>query len=176
MGTELLKLLSKKSKKKPNNKSKNSFSNLQEKILQLSGKENNSFQKNNKNFEISNIRENSNSFEEDDDLSAVDEALSKLLGSKPSEESKLSPELFSVVLRLDDFFKEEERRKSKKVNKVENLIDSALGLVEGAVTRRENAEKRLIDGEPVLDYDYYYGELLESLDLSPPELKKLLTS
>ena len=38
----------------------------------------------------------------EDDLSAVDEALSRLLGPKPSEDSKLSPEVFSVILQLDE--------------------------------------------------------------------------
>merc|ERR1711874_110217 len=168
--SELLNLLSIKSKNKPKEKPKSSLSSLQEKILKLSGKEPETFQKDEKT--------SVETFEErvEDDLSAVDEALSKLLGPKPSENSKLSPEVFSVVIKLDDFLKEEEREKEKKVAKVENLVDSALEFIEGAVTRRENAEKRLIDGEPVFDYDGYYGELLDSLDLSPARLRKLLQS
>lgn len=170
--SELLNLLSKSSKKKSKKTSKSSFSTLEEKILKLSSREDESEDL------LSTIKEKKRPKEvirdEDDDLSAVQEALSKLLGSKPAEDSKISPEVFSVVLQLDDFFKEEEKQKSRKINEVENLIDTALGFIDGAVTRREHAEKRLIDGEPVFDYDDYYGELLDSLDLSPSELRKLL--
>ena len=82
--------------------------------------------------------------------------------------------MFSVIVQLDDVLKDEEREKKKKVKQVESLVDSALGLIEGAVTRRENAERRLIDGEAVFDYDDYYGDLVDSLDLSPAQLYKLL--
>jgi len=161
----LLNLLSTQSRKKSKEKSTSSISSLQEKIFELSGK-----------VPETDHLESQEEMEEEleDDLSAVDEALSRLLGPKPSEESKLSPEVFSVIVQLDEVLKDEEREKKKKVKQVESLVDSALGLIEGAVTRRENAERRLIDGEAVFDYDDYYGDLVDSLDLSPAQLYKLL--
>ena len=161
------------SKKKLKIKSNDIIADLEEKILKLSSQEDDSHTI----LEKSMIRkEEVEENEEDEDLSAVQTALSTLLGSNPSEESKLSPDVFSVVLKLDKFFQQEEKQKAKKVDKVENLVDTALGFINGAVTHREHAEKRLIDGEPVLDYEDYLDEILEDVDLTPAELSKLLKS
>merc|ERR1711881_794101 len=88
--SELLNLLSSQSKKKPKEKPESSISSLQEKILKLSGKGPDTFEKD----DLDVNREDEEVLK--DDLSAVDEALSKLLGPKPKEDSKLSPEVFSV--------------------------------------------------------------------------------
>jgi len=186
--TDLLKLSAKSSKKKIKNKTKHSLSTLQEKLHRLSIGENDSkdsellFLKKNKKKSSLNevidtaVEEIKSAEEDDDDLSAVRKALTTLLGKKPAEDSKLSPEVFSAVLKLDDFLKQEEKQKTKKINEVESLVDTALGFIDGAVTLREHAEKRLIDREPVFDYDDYYEEILETLDLTPSELKALIKS
>ena len=111
----------------------------------------------------------------DEDRSAVQKALSVLLGEHPSEENKLTPEQFAAVLKLDDFLREEERKEEKRFQKVDNLVEKAIELIDGAVTLRENVEKRLIDGEYFDEDDEYdYEDFFTNLDLSPLELRDLL--
>jgi len=70
---------------------------------------------------------------------AVNQALTKILGPNPKEKSKLRPEVFTSVLRLDQLLQQEEEERSR----LERLADSALQLVREAASQRELAEKIL---------------------------------
>ena len=70
---------------------------------------------------------------------AVNQALTKILGPNPKETSKLRPEVFTSVLRLDQLLQQEEEERSR----LERLADSALQLVREAASQRELAEKIL---------------------------------
>jgi len=81
--------------------------------------------------------------EEEDTLDVVHAALSAIIGDDPSEEQKLSPEVFAAVLELDEFLKEEEEERRQKEKKVDTLLSSALDFIDSAVGRREAAAARL---------------------------------
>jgi len=81
--------------------------------------------------------------EEEDSLDVVHAALSAIIGDDPSEDQKLSPEVFAAVLELDEFLKEEEEERRQKEKKVDTLLSSALDFIDSAVGRREAAAARL---------------------------------
>jgi len=80
---------------------------------------------------------------DEDSLDVVHAALSAIIGDDPSEEQKLSPEVFAAVLELDEFLKEEEEERRQKEKKVDTLLSSALDFIDSAVGRREAAAARL---------------------------------
>ena len=77
----------------------------------------------------------------DEEQSAVQEALSVLLGENPSAENKLTVEEIAAIIKLDDFLQKEERKEKAQVKKIENLVEKAIGFVDGAVTLREKVER-----------------------------------
>jgi len=81
--------------------------------------------------------------EEEESLDVVHAALSAIIGDEPTEEQKLSPEVFAAVLELDEFLKEEEEERRQKEKKVNTLLSSALDFIDSAVGRREAAAARL---------------------------------
>merc|ERR1711971_1437805 len=81
--------------------------------------------------------------DEEDSLDVVHAALSAIIGDDPSEDQKLSPEVFAAVLELDEFLKEEEEERRRKEKKVDTLLSSALDFIDSAVGRREAAAARL---------------------------------
>jgi len=80
---------------------------------------------------------------EEEDFSAVQNALTVLIGENPSEDEKLPQEVFSAIIELDKLLIEEQKQREKKKNQVQSLLSSALDLVDTAVSRREKAEERL---------------------------------
>merc|ERR1712083_855134 len=101
--------------------------------------------------------------EEDDSLDVVHKALAAIIGENPSEEQKLSQEVFAAVLELDEFLKEEEERRQKE-KKVDTLLSSALDFIDSAVERRESAAERLgllKNKKKHLDIEEVIAELLK---------------
>jgi len=118
---------------------------------------------------------NENEVEAKKDYGAVREALSVILGEKPSEEEKLTIKEIEAVIKLDTFLQEDEEKTKKSKEKVSNLVNTAVDFVEGAVNLRENAEKILIGNDFNADYESYtYEDILEYLDMSPSELRELI--
>ena len=112
---------------------------------------------------------------ESQDKSAIKEALSTLLGEEPSEEQKLTVEEIEAIIKLDALLQEDEKNTNVSVTKINDLVETAVNFVEGAVNLREDAEKRLIGDRVFDDYDYYtYEDLLDYLNVSPSELRELI--
>lgn len=80
----------------------------------------------------------------EEDFTAVQNALTVLIGENPSEDEKLPQEVFSAIIELDKFLIEQQKQREKKKTQVQSLLSSALDLVDTAVSRREQAEKRLL--------------------------------
>ena len=98
--------------------------------------------------------------EMESDLGAVQTALTRLLGSDPSEEEKISPQELETIIRLDEFLQEEERERREKVQRLSNLADQAVLLVTGTVDREATDQ----DIESIVS------------KLSPTQIRKLLLS
>ena len=90
------------------------------------------------------LNENIKEDEASQDYSAVEEALTTLLGRDPSMEQKVSPTFVETAVRLDQFLQEEEEKKHETVDKVNILLEEAIGLASGVVHLRENVEERLL--------------------------------
>ena len=88
--------------------------------------------------------ESINQTKEKRNLSAVEDALTVLLGDKPSEENKITSEQFAVVLELDGFLQENERKEEESLQRVDDLVSKAIVYIEDAITLRERIEKRLL--------------------------------
>jgi len=108
--------------------------------------------------------------DETGDYVAVNLALTTLLGENPTENQKLSSEFFSVVLELDDFFKEEEKEEKEKIDQIGDLVDKALDLVNGSVSRKNPIQKN----KSKKNKDF--PKLLENLNIPPQILLELLKS
>ena len=102
--------------------------------------------------------------EMESDLGAVQTALTRLLGSDPSEEEKISPQELEAIIRLDEFLQEEERERREKVQRLSNLADQAVLLVTGTVDREARTEDTVQDIESIVS------------KLSPTQIRKLLLS
>ena len=102
--------------------------------------------------------------EMESDLGAVQTALTRLLGSDPSEEEKISPQELEAIIRLDEFLQEEERERREKVQRLSNLADQAVLLVTGTVDREARTENTDQDIESIVS------------KLSPTQIRKLLLS
>ena len=102
--------------------------------------------------------------EMESDLGAVQTALTRLLGSDPSEEEKISPQVLETIIRLDEFLQEEERERREKVQRLSNLADQAVLLVTGTVDREARTEDTDQDIESIVS------------KLSPTQIRKLLLS
>ena len=102
--------------------------------------------------------------EMESDLGAVQTALTRLLGSDPSEEEKISPQELEAIIRLDEFLQEEERERREKVQRLSNLADQAVLLVTGTVDREARTEDTDQDIESIVS------------KLSPTQIRKLLLS
>jgi len=113
--------------------------------------------------------------EKKENFNAVQKALTVLIGENPSEEEKLPQEVFAAIIELDKFLMEEQEKRKKKQNQVESLLTSALDLVDTAVSRREEAERRLlrIQGRERKGGGRL-AEALSGLGLSPEELDRIL--
>merc|ERR1719431_1339633 len=106
--------------------------------------------------------------DETGDYVAVNLALTTLLGENPTENQKLSSEFFSVVLELDDFFKEEEKEEKEKIDQIGDLVDKALDLVNGSVSRKNLIQKNKYKKNKE------FPKLLENLNIPPQILLELL--
>jgi len=114
--------------------------------------------------------------EEKENFDAVQEALTILIGENPSEEEKLSPEVFNAVLELDKFLREQEKERTKKKTQVDDLLNSALDYVDTAVSKREEAEERLVKLRRDEDDTKHssLAKILSGLRLTPSELERIL--
>lgn len=114
--------------------------------------------------------------EEKESFDAVQKALTILIGDNPSEDEKLSPEVFAAVLELDKYLRVEEKERTKKKTEVEDLLNSALDYVDTAVTKREEAEERLVKlrGKEENTKQSALAKILSGLRVTPSELEKLL--
>ena len=75
--------------------------------------------------------------EEEQDYSAVETALTKLFGDNPEDDDKISPENLEIIIELDRFLQQEQRRQNAMKRKLENLADEAINLVYGSIKRFE---------------------------------------
>lgn len=81
--------------------------------------------------------------EKKEDFDVVHRALTHIFGDQPSEEEKLTPEVFAAVLELDEFLRDEEEALREQQAQVDDLLSSALDYVDTAVSHREDAARLL---------------------------------
>lgn len=104
-----------------------------------------------------------------EDFDVVHRALTNIFGDQPTEEEKLTPEVFAAVLELDEFLRDEEEALREKQAQVEDLLSTALDYVDTAVSHREDAS-RLLEEPGSKD-----NEDLSNIKLSPSILSALLS-
>ena len=71
--------------------------------------------------------------EEKNEFSAVEEALTRLLGKDPQKQNKISSDILETVIELDEFLREEEEERQARVDTIRTLADRAIDLVTGSV-------------------------------------------
>ena len=82
--------------------------------------------------------------QEHGDYSAVEEALTTLLRSDPRRKHRVGPVFVKTAVRLDEFLQKEEEEKRQTVDKINRLLEEAIGLASGVVDLRENVKERLM--------------------------------
>ena len=70
---------------------------------------------------------------EKNEFSAVEEALTRLLGKDPKKQNKISSDILETVIELDEFLREEEEERQARVDTIRSLADRAIDLVTGSV-------------------------------------------
>ena len=86
--------------------------------------------------------------QEHGDYSAVEEALTTLLRSDPRRKHRVGPVFVKTAVRLDEFLQKEEEEKRQTVDKINRLLEEAIGLASGVVDLRENVKERLMRQKP----------------------------
>ena len=68
--------------------------------------------------------------------------------SDPRRKHRVSPVFVKTAVRLDEFLQKEEEEKRQTVDKINRLLEEAIGLASGVVDLRENVKERLMRQKP----------------------------
>ena len=110
----------------------------------------------------------------ENDFSAVEKALTMILGKKPKKQNKISPDILATIIELDEFLKEEEEERQERVNRAKSLADRAIQLVAGSFTKLKTKTGKKTSNRSFEEDDLNLDLLIKSS--SRDQLRELVLS